>query len=428
LSLAAVAGLNAGELWNVVVKPVPTNPNYVVPGFDFAVDAAGTFHICCASVEQTQDALTYLRWSPGGLQEQVTLSNKPRRTHMPKIALTSTGEPVVLFVDSDGVKLVKRSAGTWTSEVLSAFGHYEFADLSLAVDSKGRAHALFNGSNFVDTVYLRYMHETETGWATYDFVPLNPLYGDHGQFHDLLLSEDGRPHIVYQESSAEQTGHPVKYVHRNSEGDFVVEQVSDNNNLNDIEMVRDADGVLHVVHPYGNMILAYCRRSVDGVWREERIIDPRTGRDIQYAYADIALEEGVPVIGYQANWGLLSTATLKAGAWNCANLGYQLGAFSPRLGQDHRGRLCFMHGSYSKIGLIFPPASHLPKVGISVSGAGGISIGMEGMTAGARYELMQSPDLVNWNRIREFPGSTGFQSVEVPVAGDRGYFRVELQR
>ncbi|MCB1129845.1 MAG: hypothetical protein KDN05_01875 [Verrucomicrobiae bacterium] len=426
LLVGPLAGAGMTDTWDVRIATVEPKVGSINPGADFVVDATGTFHGCFASTEASEDTVTYLRWTPGGLQERTKLSVKPRRTHTPKIALAPTGEPVVLFVDGDGVQLARKTQGSWSQESLSTYGHFEFADLSLAMDASGHAHVLFNGTNHIDSVYLRYMHEDEEGWITDDFVPAEPLYGNHGQYHDLALDPNGNPHIIYQESSGDSPYFPVKYVHRNTEGRFTTEVVSDYNNVMDMEMALGADGVIHVVHPYANSYLSYCRRGLDGVWTEEQIQDPATGMRIQFEHADIALENGVPTIG--CKWSSkLTLITRAAGTWRFSEIRYPIGSFGPRLGPDHQERLCCIYALGSGIGLILPPVSHLPHVAISPADGGGTMLGIEGLTPDTTYDLMRSTDLANWTRIEEVSSTSGSHEFEEPIPETPAFYRVELR-
>lgn len=419
--------VHADDRWNREIATVNTREGYAGPGADFKIDATGTVHACYSSTESTGDTATYVRWIPGGQQEIVKLSTKARRSFHAKIALSTTGDPVVAFADVEGIKIAKRSGGIWSIQTISSSGHYAFTDLSLAVDSSNRVHVLFNGyDSFTERVFLKYTHEDQGGWAADYFYPSGPGTGNHGEFHDIALSETDEPHIVFQACESYSAQATVKYAHRNSVGDFVVEHVADQNNLGDIEMCREVNGVIHVVHPGSNSYLSYSKRSVNGIWSDQELIDPRTQSKIQVGYTAISVERGILTIGYTKNYNL-AVAVLEAGVWKFSELPNVVGGFGPILSQDHHGRICYLYSSYPKLWLNFSPSSYLPVMKIKPSGVGMIAIDFGGLTPDTNYVLKRSPDLVNWSKIQDFASEVGSYSYEEIKSGTSGYYRVELQ-
>lgn len=417
----------AEDHWNKEIATIVTRSGYVGPGADFKTDAMGTIHASYSSTEITGDFASYVRWTPSGQQELLRLSNKSRRSYHAKIALSANGNPAVAFVDEEGIKIARRSVGGWFIQTISATGHFDFSDLSLAIDSLSQVHVLFNGyEDITGRVFLKYMHENQGGWVSEYLYPSGMGTGNHGQFHDIVLSETDEPHIVFQSCDSYASPTMVKYAHKNLSGSFVVEDVANWNNLGDIEICRESNGVIHVVHPGYNSHLSYARRSLDGVWSDNVLVNPNDPSGIQPNYPDISVEKGIPTIAYKNLRSRLTFATLQAGIWTFTESSGIVGSFGPILSHDHRGRICCLYSGDSRLWLDFVPSSFLPEMKIRTSGAGTIMIDFGGLTPHTNYVLKRSPDLANWTKVQDLSSEVGFCSYEEIKSNSSGFYRVEL--
>lgn len=417
---------HAQDRWTKEIVTVPTKPNYAGPGADFKIDSTGTVHCCYASTETTTDTVTYVRWNPSGRQRLMVLSHNARRSYIPKIALSPAGNPVVAYVDGGGVKVAKYDGVTWHTQTVSSTGHYEWSELSLAVDSNHKAHVLFNGfDSQTNLVYLNYMHESATGWESEFFHASGPGPGNHGEYHDLVLSESNEPHIMFQSVDDWSSPSRLKYASRNSNGQFVIEHISDYNS-GDIEMYRENNGVIHAVHAVGNSYLAYARRSVDGIWSDQSLKVPNTNLDIQASNPDISWEHDQPVISYRNNHGYLATARLASNAWMLTSFPYHAMTFQSVVSNDHRGGNGFLVMNGSAISLNFDPKSHLPAVSAGFSTPSSFRMDLNHLTPDTVYVLSKSSDLIHWNPVRTISSpNTSFTAVEEKAASCE-YFRIEL--
>jgi hypothetical protein len=417
---------HAQDRWTKEIVTVPTKPNYAGPGADFKIDSKGTVHCCYASTESTTDTVTYVRWNPSGQQQLAVLSYNERRSYVPKIALSPSGNPVIAYMDEGGIKIARYDGMTWNTQTVSSDGHYEWSELSLAVDSNNKIHLLFNGFNSqTNLVYLKYTHESATGWESDFFHASGPGPGNHGEYHDLILSESNEPHIMFQAVDDWTSPFRLRYAARNSNGQFVIEHISDYN-YGDIEMYREKNGVIHAVHAVGNSYLAYARRNLNGVWSDQIVKDPNTNLNIQASIPDLSWEHGNPIVSYRNNYGYLTTARLASDAWIVTPFPFYAMPFQSVVSNDHRGANGYLVMNRSAISLNFDPESHLPAISAGFSTPSNFRLDLDHLTPDTVYVLSKSTDLINWSPVRMISSpNTSFTAVEEKAANHE-YFRIEL--
>jgi FlgD Ig-like domain len=113
------------------------------------------------------------------------------------LALDAEGTPAIAYLEKRGRQYVAnyatRVGGSWAIETFD--DTLPKADMSLVIDSDGRAHASYQGYAWFSPGLLRYAYRSETAWTTETVDDAG--YMPCGEYSSIGLDDQGRPCICY---------------------------------------------------------------------------------------------------------------------------------------------------------------------------------------------------------------------------------------
>ncbi len=113
------------------------------------------------------------------------------------IAFDGEGIPCVAYSTADGTWFARRVGGAWTIEAVTSFAPFGFSTLSMALDSEGEPHLLYNPAFSGNLYYARRVGGVWTEELIVDWE------NNVGHASTLVLDANDNPHIAFLDGTAE---------------------------------------------------------------------------------------------------------------------------------------------------------------------------------------------------------------------------------
>jgi len=259
------------------------------------------------------------------------------------IAVASDGTVHIAYKDTTNgdIKYAVKSGGTWEISVLEDVPethHTVFVDLEL--DSNGIPHVAYH------TELNQGYDEDAYDMSTVKYAVLNGGNWDIeriagiGQFTQLALDADDRPHILYVVEPREQTIHAYK-----ENGEWVYDEIDpEAGNRRDVDIDIDRDtGSIHIIyHDTDGGLLKYYHRGVDGSEAIETVDTGLSTTGLGHKGIKLGLgPDGIPhVVYFSGTRGGFVHAVRRSGGWAheiIDEMGY------PAIAVDSRGHAHIAH-------------------------------------------------------------------------------------